>query len=215
MSLRYPSSAPPPSLEVREESPDLVLPAVPSPTPPDLLAPPWQLWTLQLGYLPYEVDLREGPIILPYVCIGTHLGVPWQLGKQAPDSKIYARRVVSTTCHCPYLPLYPGVVDEELGIFLKDPTFNFALNQSVKYTDDPGLVADVGLYRHLASEAAGWKECTDQLNKFGVAFHRMQETFMGGYSAYMAELKAVEERLMAARARTRVHAAMIQLILQG
>jgi hypothetical protein len=169
MLLRYPSLGPPLLPEIREESPDLALPIAPSPTPPDLLAPPWQLWTSQLGYPPYEVDLGEGPIILPYVCFGTHLGVPWQLGKQAPDGETYARRVVSTPCHHPYLPQYPGVLDEELGIFLKDATFNFALNQSVEYTDDPGLVADVGLYRHLASEAAGWKVCADQLNKFGVA----------------------------------------------
>ena len=118
-------------------------------------------------------------------------------------------------CHRPYLPQYPGVLDEELGTFLKDATFNFALNQSVEYTDDPGLVADVGLYCHLASEAAGWKARADQLNKFGAAYHCMQETFMGGYSAYTTELKAVEERLVAARARTRVHVAMVQLISQG
>ena len=43
----------------------------------------------------------------------------------------------------------------------------------------------------------------------------MQETFMGGYSAYTMELKAVEQRLVEARARTRVHAAMVQLISQG
>ena len=215
MSLRFPSLGPPLSLEIREECPDLALPIEPSPTPPDLLAPPWQLWTSQLGYPPYEVNLGEGPIILPNVCFGTHLGVPWQLGKQAPDGETYARRVVSTPCHHPYLPQYPGVLDNELGIFLKDATFNFALNQSVEYTDDPGLVADVGLYHHLASEAAGWKAHTDQLNKFGVAYHRMQETFMGGYSAYTMELKAVEEHLVAARARTRVHAAMVQLISQG
>ena len=217
MSLRYPSSGPLPSPEIREESPDLALSIVPSPTPSDLLAPPWQLWTSQLGYLPYEVDLGEGPIILPYVCFGTHLGVPWQLGKQAPDGKTYARRVVSTPCHHPYLPQYPGVLVEELGIFLKDATFNFALNQSVEYTDDPGLVADVGLYHHLASEAAGWKARTDQLNEFGAVYHHMQETFMGGYSAYTMELKAVEECLVVARARTRtrVHVAMVQLISQG
>jgi hypothetical protein len=215
MSLRYPSLAPPPSPEVREECPDPVLPAAPSPTPPDLPAPPWQLWTLQLGYLPYEVNLGEGPIILPYVCFRTHLDVPWQLGKQAPDGKVYARRVVSAACHCPYLPQYPVVVDEELGIFLKDATFNFALNQSAEYTDDPRLVADVGLYHHLASEAAGWKAHTDQLNEFGAAYHHMQETFMGGYGAYTAELKAVEERLVAARARTKVHATMVKLISQG
>jgi hypothetical protein len=38
---------------------------------------------------------------------------------------------------------------------------------------------------------------------------------MGGYSTYTMELKAVEERLVVARARTRVHAAMVQLISQG
>ena len=211
MLLRYPSLGPPPSPEIREESPDLALPIAPSPTPPDLLMPPWQLWTLQLGYPPYEVDLGEGPIILPYACFGTHLDVPWQLGKQAPDGETYARRVVSTPCHHPYLPQYPGVLDEELGIFLKDATFNFALNQSVEYTDDPGLVADVGLYRHLASEAAGWKARADQLNEFGAAYHRMQETFMGGYSTYTTELKAVEGRLVAARAISRVHVAMVHV----
>ena len=77
------------------------------------------------------------------------------------------------------------------------------------------MVTDVGLYRHLASEAAEWKACADQLNEFGAAYHCMQETFMGGYSAYTTELKAVEEHLVAARARTRVHAAMVQLISQG
>ena len=104
MLLRYPSLAPPPSPEIREESHNLALPTAPSPTPPDLLAPPWQLWTLQLGYPPYEVDLGEGPIILPYMCFRTHLGVPWQLEKQAPDGETYASRVVSTPCHCLYLP---------------------------------------------------------------------------------------------------------------
>jgi hypothetical protein len=82
----------------------------------------------------------------------------------------------------------------------------------VEYTDDPGLVADVGLYCHLASEAAGWKAHANQLNKFRAAYHHMQETFMGGYSAYTAELKAVEECLVAARVRTRAHMAIIQLI---
>jgi hypothetical protein len=146
---------------------------------------------------------------------GTHLGVPWQLGKQAPDGKVYARRVVSAPCHCPYLPQYPGVIDKELGIFLKDATFNFTLNQSVEYTDNPRLVADMGLYHHLALEAVGWMLCADQLNEFGVVYHYTQETFMGGYSAYTMELKAVEEFLMEARARTRVHAAMVKLISQG
>jgi hypothetical protein len=79
----------------------------------------------------------------------------------------------------------------------------------VEYTDDPGLVADVGLYCYLASEAVGWKARANQLNKFGVAYHRMQETFMRGYSIYTMELKAVEEHLVAARARTRIHVAMV------
>ena len=85
----------------------------------------------------------------------------------------------------------------------------------MEYTDDPGLVADVRLYHHLASEAAGWKACADQLNKFEAAYHHMLETFMGGYSTYTIELKAVKECLMVARARTRVHVAMVQLISQG
>ena len=38
---------------------------------------------------------------------------------------------------------------------------------------------------------------------------------MGGYSAYTIEQKAVEEGLVAARARTRVDVAMVQLISQG
>jgi hypothetical protein len=163
MSLRYPSLVPLSSPEVREESPVSVLPATPSPTPPDLLAPPWQLWTLQPGYPPYEVDLGEGLIILPYVCFGTHLSIPWQLGKQAPDGEVYARRVVSAPCHHPYLSQYPGIIDKELSIFLKDATFNFTLKQSVEYTDDPGLVADVGLYHYLTSEVTGWKAQADHV----------------------------------------------------
>jgi hypothetical protein len=53
---------------------------------------------------------------------------------------------------------------------------------------------------------------TDQLNKFGAAYHHMQETFMEGYSTYTMELKVVEECLVVARARTRVHVAMVKLI---
>ena len=64
-------------------------------------------------------------------------------------------------------------------------------------------------------QVAGWKAHADQLNEFGAAYHHMQETFMGGYSAYTTELKAVEECLVVARARTRVHATMVQLISQG
>ena len=87
-----PLCAPPPpsSPEVKEELPSPVLPPTPPSSSPDLLAPPWQLWTPQLGYPPYEVDLGAGPIALPYVRFGTHLGVPWQLGKQSPDGEVYA-----------------------------------------------------------------------------------------------------------------------------
>jgi len=143
------------------------------------------------------------------------LGVPWQLGKQSPDGEVFARWVVSAPCHRPYLPQYPHILDKELGVFLKDSAFNFALNQSVEYTDDPGLVADVALYRHLAAEATGWKAQADQLNAFGATYHKMQKKFEGGYAAYTLELKGVEEHLVAARARTRTHAAMVQLITQG
>lgn len=217
VELQYPSiaSTPPMSPVVREESLSPILPDMASPTPQDLFAPPWQLWTTHLGYPPYEVDLGEGPITLPYVCFGTHLGVPWQLGKLAPDGEVYARQVTSAPCHRPYLPSYPGVNDNELGIFLKDATFNFALNQSIEFTDDPGLVADIGLYRHLATEAAGWKRRTDQMNHFAAVYHAMQHTFQEEYEAYRQELVHVKQRLVAARARTRVHAAMVQLISQN
>jgi hypothetical protein len=172
------------------------------------------LWTPQLGYPPYEVDLGSGPIALPYVCFGTHLGVPWQLGKQAPDGEVYARRIYSAPCNRPYLPQYPGVDDADLRLFLKDAALNFALNQSIDYADDPGLTADIALYRHLASEAGGWKAQAEQLNDFGAAYHRMQTRFEDGYGLYTQELKAVEQRLVETRARTRVHTAMVQLISQ-
>jgi hypothetical protein len=92
--------------------------------------------------------------------------------------------------------------------------FNFALNQSVKYTDDPGLVADMVLYRHLALEVPHWKARVAQLNCFGEAYHKMQRDFQDGYGLYSWELKEVEQRLVATKARTRVHAAMVQLISQ-
>jgi hypothetical protein len=211
MNLAYPSPTPQPS---PEEPSTLVIPPTPLTFTPDGLEPPWQLWTTQLGYPPYTIDLGEGPITLPYVRFGTHLGVPWQLGKQAPDGEVYARRVYSAPCHRPYLPQYPGVADEDIGLFLKDAAFNFALNQSIEYTDDPGLVADVALYRHLASEVPHWKARAAQLNCFGEAYHKMQKDFQEGYGLYSRELKEVEQRLIAARARTRVHAAMVQLISQ-
>jgi hypothetical protein len=152
--------------------------------------------------------------VLPYVQFGTHLGVPWQLGKQASDGKIYARQVYSAPCHHPYLPQYPGVSDEDIGLFLKDATFNFALNQSIEYTDNPGLVADVVLYHHLASEVPHWKAWAAQLNCFGEAYHKMQKDFQEGYELYSQDLKEVEQWLVVARARTRVHVAMVQLISQ-
>ena len=106
------------------------------------------------------------------------------MGKQAPDGEVYARRIYSAPCHRPYLPQYPGVADEDIGLFLKDAAFNFTLNQSIEYTDDPGLVADVALYRHLASEVPHWKARAAQLNCFGEAYHKMQKDFQEGYGLY-------------------------------
>jgi hypothetical protein len=42
----------------------------------------------------------------------------------------------------------------------------------------------------------------------------MQKDFQEGYGLYSRDLKEVEQQLIAARARTRVHAAMVQLISQ-
>jgi hypothetical protein len=47
-------------------------------------------------------------------------------------------------------------------------------------------VADIALYRHLASEAGGWKAQAQQLNDFGAAYHRMQTRFEDGYGLYGA-----------------------------
>jgi hypothetical protein len=63
-------------------------------------------------------------------------------------------------------------------------------------------------------EAGGWKAQAEQLNDFGAAYHRMQTCFEDRYGLYVQELKAVEQCLVEARARTRVHAAMVQLISQ-
>src|SRR6267142_1488364 len=46
-------------------------------------------------------------------------------------------------------------------------------------------------------------------------YHQMQKNFEGGYAAYTSELKGIEEHLVAARARTHTHTAMVQLITQG
>ena len=64
MNLEYPSPMPQPSLE---EPSSPVIPPAPLTFTPDGLEPPWQLWTTQLSYPPYTIDLGEGPIILPYV----------------------------------------------------------------------------------------------------------------------------------------------------
>jgi hypothetical protein len=64
---------PQPSLE---EPSSPIIPPVHLTLTPGGLEPPWQLWTTQLGYPPYTIDLSEGPIVLPYVQFGTHLGVP-------------------------------------------------------------------------------------------------------------------------------------------
>ena len=63
-----------------------------------------------------------------------HMGVPWQLGKMEPEGQVYARQLYSTPYKWPFLPQYPGVNDQELGIFLKDAPLNFALNQLINFT---------------------------------------------------------------------------------
>jgi hypothetical protein len=45
-------------------------------------------------------------------------------------------------------------------------------------------------------------------------YHKMQKDFQEWYGLYSRDLKEVEQWLIAARARTRVHAAMVQLISQ-
>jgi hypothetical protein len=70
MNLKYLSPTPQPS---PEEPSTPVIPPMPLMFTPNGLEPPWQLWTMQLGYPPYTIDLGEGPIILPYVRFGMHL----------------------------------------------------------------------------------------------------------------------------------------------
>ena len=70
------------------------------------------------------------------------------------------------------------------------------LNQLVEHTGDPGLIADVALYRHLT-------------------YHQLQEKYIKGYELYDQELKGVRQRLVAARARTRIHEATVQLTSQN
>ena len=78
-----------------------------------------------------------------------------------------------------------------MGIFLKDVLLNFALNQSINFTDDIRLMANITLYRHLGTEAAHWKAQANTLNYFGEAYHKMQVEFQEGYGGYTQELKAV------------------------
>jgi len=113
---------------------------------------------------------------------------PWQIWTP--------RKVHSNPRYRPHLPEYPGVNDEEIEIFLDDAPFNFTISQLVDHTSDPGLIADVALYRHLT-------------------YHQIQEKYIKGHELYDQELKGVRQRLIAGRARTRIHEAMIQLTSQN
>ena len=56
-------------------------------------------------------------------------------------------------------------LDDDVGYFIQDPTFNFVINQAINVINDPRLMAEVARFRYLSAQMLAVLECSDILKR--------------------------------------------------
>jgi len=89
------------------------------------------------------------------------------------------------------------VDDHDLDYFVKDPTFNFVVNQAIESLDDPGLTTEVACLRAMHLQLPAIVERANLVKQLMRSFQAFHESHHARNQAFMTHLDACKNRLIA------------------
>jgi len=172
----------------------------------------WMRWHDLPGIPTFAVNDNGQMKALPYVSFREILGHTLQVGTEGLGCQPYSREVLLG----PSDPIPGSTVDDrDLDYFIKDPTFNFVVNQAIESLDDPGLTAEVARLRAMHLQLPIVVERAKLVEHLMRSFQAFHEAHHSHNESFMKRLDECKNRLIAGRARSRVERAAIDLARQG
>jgi hypothetical protein len=111
----------------------------------------------------------------------------------------------------PKLPVEAGVKDHDLNLFICDCPFNFAFKQALQHVGDPRMLAEVARLHTLVAYIRIYLELAQSVQELSTAVHQFQKRFNDAISQMVIHFEATKKRLEAARARSCIQAALVNL----
>ena len=172
--------------------------------------PPWYWWADMPGHPPFVVKVREQDVVMPFLRFKDINGEPHQLGTEGTGKMIHGRPILAgptegdTNDH-----------DEDLEMFVSEPTHNFALAQALDYLDDPGVLSEVARFRNYAMQLPVVLDRSRIFHDLVTAFGAFQEWVNDENRAFLGRMEQCQQRLVAGQVRAHVDRAMVQLHQRG
>ena len=174
--------------------------------------PPWMCWHDLPGIPTYAINDNGEMKALPYISFQEVLGQTFQVGTTGMGCPTYSREVLLG----PSDPIPNSTVDDhDLDYFIKDPTFNFVVNQAIKSLDDPGLTAEVARLRAMHLQLPAIVERANLVEQLMRSFQAFHESHHARNQTFMTRLDACKNHLITRRARSQVERAAIEITRRG
>ena len=123
---------------------------------------PWFCWSNMPAHAGFIVNIGGQKRSLPYLCYQEVRGKTFQYSTEGQERPVWSREVHLAPTEQPEVIWLP---DDNVGYFIRDPTFNFVINQVIDVIDDPGLVAEVACFRYLSTQMPAVLECSNILKR--------------------------------------------------
>ena len=172
----------------------------------------WMHWHDLPGIPTFAVNDNRQMKALPYVSFWEILGHTLQVGTEGLGCQPYSHEVLLGP-----LDLIPGSTadDCDLDYFIKDPTFNFVVNQAIESLDDPGLTAKVVWLYAMHLQLPIVIKCTKLVKHLMRSFQAFHKAHHSHNESFMKHLDEYKNCLIAGQAHSCVEHTAIDLAQQG